>query len=337
MRYTKIVNGTIEKISGSPGWLDDNGVPLTDEVYIRDHSIYPITEPHKGDDGYIEQDMDKWVIEADKVTVAYYTVIDSGLKSTRLDTTITKLPQTEWVYDDVMNTTTIQYITHIKTDEEMLYIIDNHMVTPSYKDSSIYEEKPRSEWLFDGFTVHKTYYTIVIDPDRDQYSDIFYDVTIADRSSWVVVGDDIQEKCIFMPKTDLAEIKNRLNDVIAEYRWRVETGGMMFNEYIISTDRESQLKVLAKYTIVSGSGAVDNIVWKTQDGFISFTSVDFLTMCLAVESFVNESYNQEHLLYNDLQGSQEQLITFDILKAIFDRVDTSFTVNGSVFLLNKEG
>ncbi|MCK5018752.1 MAG: DUF4376 domain-containing protein [Candidatus Peribacteraceae bacterium] len=335
MRYARVVDDKVHSVyNGSLGWMDDKGVPLTDDVYVMDHGIYPVTEPHISDDRYMEQDMEQWVINDNGVTITYYLIVDDEIQGQNdIGVKITKLPKTEWVYNIVEQTVDVQYDVSIRTDEEISRVVAGHIAPEPDKDYDLYLEKPQREWLFDGLNVYKTYYTIVPDPNREQHSEVFYDVKRGSRRDWLNDGNLTFEKCIFTPKTDLPRVKSNLKNYIADHRWRVETGGVFFMDKTISTDRDSQSKILSKYTLIRDNGSVDDIFWKTVNGFVRITPEEFTDMAVFVDKFVNSTYKRESLLYNDIEITD----TFNGLKDIFDKVETFLVVDDSVFVLGNEG
>lgn len=334
MRYAKITDGSMDVI-GYPGWLDSSGQPLTDDVYIRDHGIYPIVEDHYGDDGYVEKDQGEWYMEATRVVVTYYTVVDNPPTVELLDTVVGMLPQELWVYDITHSTVEVRYQVRERTDEEIEQILSDYPLSNNGMDSNIYEPKPVRQWGFKGAYVEKRHYTILEDPERLTHSTIFYDITPTDRESWVVNGDIIQESCTFTPKTDMIAMKSQLNGYVADYRWNVEVGGYMFEGNTIATDRDSQSKILTRYIMVKEGTITEDIYWKTENGFYPLAPAKFIEMAIAVESFITEVYNKEHLLYIDIQGSEHTTDTFERLYGIYNTVGDAFDVEGSVYKLNE--
>lgn len=332
MRYVKVENGVIGDIIDNPGWLNDQGQPLEDSVYIQRFGIYPLDEEHRGDDGYYVRPKDEWVISDTGVSVLYYTIIDERPDSVYLGISVDQISEDHWVVNISNNTIEVGYEERQRSDIEIDEIIENYETTTLMDGVDGYQQKPREEWLFDGGYITKTYYKVIPDDQRELHPVCLYDISTTDPSTWVVDGDEIYEKCVFTQKTDIIRMRIGMKDVIAHYRWLIEVGGVMMNEHKFATDRDSQLKVTAKYILAINGKTDDVIYWKTNDGFIGFTVDEFVGMALTVERFVSDVYNRERMLYIDIQECD----TFEQLKSIYDNMESLFDVPDSAYILYGE-
>lgn len=333
MRYCRVENGLVTNVyTGNLGWLDNNGDPLTDEDYIRDHSIYPMVEEHAGDDAYIESDKTNWTVTTVNVIVDYFDLINPNTVSYRISTSVTMNDESQWIWDVAERTCTITYTIKSRTDEEIQDIIDTTPTKPD-EDYETHLEKPQNEWLYDGAIVEKTYYNIIPDPNRETKSEIFYDIERTDSAGWVITGDDVQEVCTFTYKTDIQKVKDDMKKDFADSRWKIEVGSMYYDNGtdidIFHTDRASQMKFTAKYMyITTGDVTEEYIEWKTIRGFINMVPDVFKEVCKKVENFVALSYKAESAVYNEM----ETINDIAGLETIHNEKWARLAVEDSVFL-----
>lgn len=92
-----------------------------------------------------------------------------------------------------------------------------------------------------------------------------------------------------------------LSKIIAERRYRAETGGITFNNLQISTEDRSKL-------LISGA-ALEAVIdpdyvmqWKAGDGFISLNASQVIAIARAVRSHVQACFDRESELLENLSA-----------------------------------
>jgi len=80
----------------------------------------------------------------------------------------------------------------------------------------------------------------------------------------------------------------------AEKRWRVETGGIIFNGMKISTDRQSQSMIANALAMVAATGGI--IKFKTTSGFVDLTPETMQALALAVAAHVQKAFKNESIV-----------------------------------------
>ena len=98
---------------------------------------------------------------------------------------------------------------------------------------------------------------------------------------------------------------------LAENRWKEETGGYMYNGHEFHSDRESQDRVFQAY-MASLSDPNFTVTWKTKDGWLEMTALDFITLYNEFQTFLQGLYQKEKAL----QEQVEAATTIEELEAI---------------------
>lgn len=84
---------------------------------------------------------------------------------------------------------------------------------------------------------------------------------------------------------------------VADRRWQKEVGGCEWNGYPVSTDRDSQAKVIAERLAVMAGVRADPSGWKFSDGvFRMVSNEDFVALALAVRDHVQSAFTLEAMV-----------------------------------------
>lgn len=90
---------------------------------------------------------------------------------------------------------------------------------------------------------------------------------------------------------------NPSHDVLAKYaafkRYAVETGGTVWNGFIIQTDRDSQSKLIAEFVAMSAGLRPDPSPWKFANGFANVSNVDMQTVILQARTHIASAFAAE--------------------------------------------
>jgi len=224
------------------------------------------------------------------------------------------------------------------TDEKLIEM----NVYPVY-DTKPNEERIRqkkfSEWEFNKDHVKITYY--IIRHDIPEYDEVFQNVILVeDKDKWTYDGDIIYKKWEVVDKTeeeinnDFNELKNtKLND-LPDYRWKIETGGLLFqkndeNIVKIHTDRESQNKISNVYWSVKNNLIVEPVTWKTKDGFAKLSPEEIELLAPMLLEFVQKCYNIEEQIEKEINNIDNlvDLYNYNIMEKFNYNIDNSILLN----------
>ncbi len=111
--------------------------------------------------------------------------------------------------------------------------------------------------------------------------------TAAEYEAWKAS----REAADWTAKAD-ADRKAELRAEAARVRWERETGGVVWSGHDVSTDRESQGKVTALYTLAVG-GLVTAANWKFSDGFATLSAAEIQALGLAIAAHVQGAFDAE--------------------------------------------
>lgn len=90
------------------------------------------------------------------------------------------------------------------------------------------------------------------------------------------------------------ELIERTIAAIAAKRYEVETGGMMWNDWPVHTDRDSRANIQAEYQAAKDGVREDGEYWKFADGeFRPLTNEQVIDMALSVRAFVKACFETE--------------------------------------------
>ena len=119
----------------------------------------------------------------------------------------------------------------------------------------------------------------------------------------------------YLPRPVETVMERKLK-LLAEHRYQVETGGIIFGGISISTDRETTSLITGKAVYLDRHPGVTSLNWKTSLGFISIPRDTFLTLADAVHDHVQGCFDKEGIVSQQLAdltpGDVEDLIAFDI-------------------------
>ncbi|WP_337183863.1 DUF4376 domain-containing protein [Shinella sp.] len=80
----------------------------------------------------------------------------------------------------------------------------------------------------------------------------------------------------------------------SDLRWRIETGGAIWNGFPVHSDRESQSKIIAERLAISEGVRADPDGWKFADGeFRLLTNTEFVALSNAVRLHVRTAFATE--------------------------------------------
>lgn len=91
----------------------------------------------------------------------------------------------------------------------------------------------------------------------------------------------------------------------ASKRYAREVGGITWEGHPVSTDRESQNKLLAEYVAVFTNQRIDPSYWKMADGsFIPLTNTQMSALALAAKEHVRDAFFREGVVLGGIaQGT----------------------------------
>lgn len=119
-----------------------------------------------------------------------------------------------------------------------------------------------------------------------------------------VVSQIFKTQAVAMPS------KQALAEYAADKRWRVETGGCPWNGRIISTDRDSQSKLIAELVALGAGLRIDSSPWKFGDGsFANLSNAAMGSVILAAQTHISGSFAYEAAVLNAISAGT--ISTFD--------------------------
>ena len=159
------------------------------------------------------------------------------------------------------------------------------------------------------------------DETKPQYDDYYQFLQKNAITDWNVFNDRVEVTWEILDE-DIETVRSREINNLSKKRWRVETGGMTFedesqNVLKIHTDRESQSKIIGSAQAAKDDMRTDGSKWKTFDGFISISNSDMISLGYSLLDFVQSCYNREEIVGNLL-------------------LDTSNTINDIKNIVNNE-
>lgn len=103
------------------------------------------------------------------------------------------------------------------------------------------------------------------------------------------------------PRT-LEEAKAERLELLAERRWRAETGGTTFAALPVATDDRSQAKIMgARLAANADPGYV--VKWKTAAGFVDLNAPAIVALSDAVRAHVQSCFDREAELTADIEAA----------------------------------
>ena len=102
--------------------------------------------------------------------------------------------------------------------------------------------------------------------------------------------------------TQIRTAKDSKKTSVAAFRFRVETGNILFDGIIVNTDRESQSIASSLFTSFTNN-IISEVDWKTGDGtWISVTKESFTPIAQAIVDHVQKSFTQEKIHDTNIEG-----------------------------------
>lgn len=102
-------------------------------------------------------------------------------------------------------------------------------------------------------------------------------------------------------------IKSQFKDQVSSLRYEIECSGININNrYEISTDDRSKTLILMKYLECNSNNDL-NFKWKSKSGFIDFTSSEFLKLVIEMQKFIQNLFDLEFNLYNEIERCNDIL------------------------------
>lgn len=89
---------------------------------------------------------------------------------------------------------------------------------------------------------------------------------------------------------------------LADARWREETAGFMYNGHEFHSDRESQDRFFQAY-MASLADPTFTTVWKTKNGWLEMTALDFITLYNEFQTFLQGLYQKEKALQEQVEAA----------------------------------
>lgn len=175
------------------------------------------------------------------------------------------------------------------------------------------------------------FWRVAGDPDHvySSAADVFIPVTDADYQSWLAQGgittpiataDELWDvlRAAGVPFTqrifsngawtlDLEAYRAGRLAALADYRWRVETGGLNWNGYTIPTDDRSKTLINAAADRARRSDTPPSAGWKiSADTWIDATVQQMTDLQEAVEAFVDACFAHERQLAQDILDASDE-------------------------------
>lgn len=141
----------------------------------------------------------------------------------------------------------------------------------------------------------------------------------------VTTGDGVDQVTHIIEDLPLDEARQRLKGLLAEERYRLETGGIIFttetgSELQISTDRDSQVRVWGFYLRAGQMDETAFAIWKHPDGYINLSKADALRMGSEVGRHIQNAFDREAAVAARIEAA----VSLNALKAIsIDLSDTA--------------
>lgn len=95
--------------------------------------------------------------------------------------------------------------------------------------------------------------------------------------------------------------KTRLIAYAADKRWRVETGGVIWQGHPIATDRESQSKLLVEFVAMGAGLRPDPSPWKCAAGtWLTASNADMAAIIGAAQTHIRTAFAVERAVANEI-------------------------------------
>lgn len=104
---------------------------------------------------------------------------------------------------------------------------------------------------------------------------------------------DLTDEEIASIAAENALTPEKLGAHAAAKRYAVETGGTVWNGFIIQTDRESQSKLIAEFVAMSAGLRTDPSPWKFANGFASVTNAEMQSVIIQARAHVLAAFATE--------------------------------------------
>ncbi len=180
-------------------------------------------------------------------------------------------------------------------------------------DGVITEIVGRPNWYLDsGEPVDDTWLLenenlrVLLEGDLPTVNDETQYIEQNEYSQWVI-NDTTVTKTYTIINIPFEETKEVYLRKPHDIRKLYEEGGINFTDtnttiLRIQTDRASQAKISASYMAAKDGIRTENSLWKTMDGFVAISNVDMISLGQAVLNHVQLCFNNENVLYNEVNG-----------------------------------
>lgn len=313
--YCKIKDNMIEEVVSRPHWFYDDGTPVSDNDLIS-RNVLPIvfTPPSEN---YVINDITEWIVHNDCVEKTAKIKITPEIDYNKITHKLVEKDQSEWIIDEENNTITVVFdVVEMTSDERKNFIYSKEIVGTEDGDPN-YMAKPNNNWVLVGTDiVEKTYFEIIDDPSKDNYPPVLYDIKINDFAEWIKTENTIQKTYTYT-ELDVNESKQRIKNHVAGLRWNIEVNAVEWNTWIIPTDRESQAKLTTAYIAAKDSIYTENRRWKMKNGYAELSPVQIQEMCLFVQTFIQDLYNNEYQISLNIDNCN----TITDLKNLYESIN----------------
>jgi len=323
MMYAKYVNDSVfEVYPQKPNWFYDNGDPV-DDAFLASENIYPVEEPSIED---IElKDESEWTFDGSKVVQTYFTIIEPVVNVNPLLQKVVFGERNSWLVDGD-NITKTYAIEDITPEEAQEYVDMNGCNVPDI-DHDKHIEKPIQEWDYTNEVITKTYWEVIDDPTRENYSELFYTHSLNPDSEWIKSETTIQKTYVYTEQS-IENIKSNLIEELAAYRYRIETGGFEWNGNGIHSTRDAQSTNNENNRKVKDGVITSNINLKTISGFISISPTQIEEIYLVQHNFVQECFDLEELVIVEINSQTE----FNNLVTLYNNFNTKAWPSNALYL-----
>lgn len=139
----------------------------------------------------------------------------------------------------------------------------------------------------------------------DHRGEVYYDTTTQEKITISEIGVTPDEAWTTAEPTDPAQIWNgtawevpftilveRKKAEIASARYESATGTVTIDEYTYNIDKDSQTAFLGKQSAFA-TGLLTQTEWKTEDGFVTLTAVEFARIGIIVQAYIDACFLAE--------------------------------------------
>lgn len=134
-------------------------------------------------------------------------------------------------------------------------------------------------------------------PDEPMYDSRYQRVTVGT----VVDNDGVYSSEWVLSYIDMTQEQRR--ELIAEYRYDVETGGVEVAGQLIPTDRHTQQVLTAMYMRALGNPEY-SIRFKTESGFVNLDAIQIIAIAEAVHDHVQAAFAREDELLTMIDNGE---------------------------------